>query len=73
MNQPAGSRRHLANSPFRTPAAVPLEDFAPNDLVSHDRYGVGRIATIEGETAVTVDFNGNRVRVKAPYTKLFKL
>ena len=73
MTPPAGSRRHLPNSPFRTPAAVPVEDFAPDDMVTHDKYGVGKIVTLEGENAVTVDFGGNRIRVKAPYTKLFKL
>lgn len=52
---------------------MPVEDFAPDDMVTHDKYGVGKIVTLEGENAVTVDFGGNRIRVKAPYTKLFKL
>lgn len=52
---------------------MPVEDFAPDDMVTHDKYGVGKIVTLEGEHAVTVDFGGNRIRVKAPYTKLFKL
>lgn len=46
-----------------------------DDLVSHDRYGVGKIVGLEGESAVAVDFRtaAGVIRVKAPYLKLHKL
>jgi hypothetical protein len=75
VTPPAGSRRPLANSPFKPAQAEPLKEFAVDDLVSHDRYGVGRVVGLEGEHAVAVDFRSSDgvIRVKAPYLKLHKL
>jgi hypothetical protein len=75
VTPPAGSRRPLANSPFKPAAAAPRKEFAVDDLVSHDRYGLGRIVGLEGDSAVTVDFRTSAgvMRVKAPYLKLHKL
>ncbi|WP_308191832.1 MULTISPECIES: hypothetical protein [Kitasatospora] len=42
--------------------------------MSHDQYGLGRAITVEGDgTAVVVDFGSQRVRISAPFTKLFLL
>jgi hypothetical protein len=70
----AAARRHLPTSPFKAPeAAPPLEQFALQDLVSHDTYGLGRVIGVEPDSAVLVDFDLHKRRIPAPYTKLVKL
>lgn len=49
-----------------------MEQFAAHDLVTHDRYGLGRVISTETDT-VLVDFGGARYRISAPYAKLTKL
>jgi hypothetical protein len=68
----AGKRRHLASSPFQPRPEPPIEQFAVDDGVSHDTYGVGRVKGVE-EGAVTVDFRSRMVRVVSPFHKLQKL
>ncbi|WP_243725589.1 hypothetical protein [Actinomadura rubrisoli] len=43
------------------------------DQVTHDKYGLGRVIEVEGGYAVLVDFGERKVRITAPYAKLFKL
>jgi hypothetical protein len=70
----AVTRRHLSTSPFNAPAAAPpLEQFAVQDRVSHDKYGLGLVIEVEDDVAVLVDFGTQRHRIPAPYAKLFKL
>jgi hypothetical protein len=70
----AGYRRHLTSSPFNDDEAVPpVERYSVQDRVSHDRYGLGRVTEVQGESAVVVEFGSLRVRVTAPYAKLTKL
>jgi hypothetical protein len=71
----AGSgRRYLPGSPFNVPVVEePAEVFERHDLVTHDKYGLGSVVDVEGETAVLVDFGTHRVRVSLPCAKLFKL
>lgn len=70
---PAG-RRSLPGSPFNVPVPEePAETFEQHDLVTHDKYGLGRVLAVEGEDAVFVDFGTQRVRVVLPSGKLFKL
>jgi hypothetical protein len=74
-NQPAvRTRRPIPGSPFNTPSPPPqpIEQFAAEDLVTHDRHGLGRVISIETDT-VLVDFGTRRYRITAPYTKLTKL
>ena len=72
-NSPA-PRRHLPTSPFRAAPPPPLKQFAVGDRVSHDQYGLGRAISVEGDgTSVVVDFGSQRVRISAPFTKLFLL
>jgi len=74
-NQPAPrSRRPIPGSPFNTPPppSQPVEEFAAQDLVTHDRYGLGRVISAEAETVV-VDFGAERQRIAVPYAKLTKL
>jgi hypothetical protein len=46
--------------------------FAAQDLVTHDRYGLGRVISSEADT-VLIDFGGVKHLIRAPYTKLTKL
>jgi hypothetical protein len=67
-------RRHLPTSPFKPPpAAPPALEFALQDQVTHDKYGLGRVVEVEPGRAVLVDFGTQRVRLLSPYPKLFKL
>ncbi|TDE36819.1 hypothetical protein E1289_05420 [Actinomadura sp. 6K520] len=76
MMKPTGAarRRHLPTSPFKPPpAAPPAKEFAPQDRVTHDKYGLGRVLEVEEGQAVLVDFGTGKVRIPAPYSKLLKL
>ncbi|HEU5155838.1 MAG TPA: hypothetical protein VFU43_02505 [Streptosporangiaceae bacterium] len=53
---------------------VPIvEQFALDDRVTHDTYGLGKVISVEDEIAVLVDFGTQTQRITAPYDKLFKL
>jgi hypothetical protein len=72
MTKPAGVPRHLASSPFQPYLEPAIEQYAVDDLVSHDAYGMGRVIQVEA-AAVTVDFRSQTVRVTSPYRKMAKL
>lgn len=72
MTTSAGPRRHLATSPFQPDPEPTIEQFAINDLVSHDSYGMGRVIHVEA-SAVTVDFRPQTVRVVSPYRKMTRI
>jgi hypothetical protein len=72
MTSSAGPRRHLATSPFRPDPEPIIEQFAVDDLVSHDSYGMGRVIQVE-EAAVTVDFRSQKVRITSPFLKMSRL
>jgi hypothetical protein len=70
----AATRRFLPTSPFKPPPdEPPPEVFAVQDQVTHDKYGLGRVVTVEDDTAVVVDFGTQRVRIATPCAKLSKL
>ncbi|HEX9040669.1 MAG TPA: hypothetical protein VF838_06530 [Trebonia sp.] len=70
----AANRRYLPSSPFKPPPeAPPAERYALHDLVTHDKYGLGRVVLVEGDTAVVVDFAPRMVRIMAPFGKMTKL
>jgi len=70
----AAARRYLPGSPFNTPSVVrPVEQYALNDQVTHDRYGLGVVIGVEDEVAVLVDFGTQKERITAPYAKMTKL
>jgi hypothetical protein len=65
-------RRYLASSPFKPEPEPTIEQYAVDDLVSHDSYGMGRVVHTEAD-AVTVDFRPQVVRIKSPYSRMAKL
>jgi hypothetical protein len=70
----AATRRLLPTSPFGPPpATLPAEEFAVQDQVTHDKYGLGRVTSVEGDAALIVDFGSCQVRILTPYAKLTKL
>src|SRR5260370_41042612 len=67
----AATRRYLPGSPFNTPPVVrPVPQYALNDQVTHDRYGLGVVIAVEDEVAVLVDFGTQREPLTAPYANL---
>jgi hypothetical protein len=70
----ARNRRYLPSSPFKPPPEdPPVEQFEVDDLVTHDKYGLGRVILVEGDTAVVVDFAPRRVRILTPFARMVKL
>ncbi|MFC4785165.1 hypothetical protein ACT8ZV_11850 [Nocardioides sp. MAHUQ-72] len=69
---PGARKRHLASSPFKPDPVLPIEEFALDDLVSHDVHGMGRVIGTEAH-AVTVDFGTRTVRVTSPFEKMSRL
>lgn len=65
-------RRDLASSPFQPDPEPTIEQYALNDLVSHDSYGMGRVIQLEA-AAVTVDFRPQMVRIPSPYLRMARL
>ena len=67
------ARRQLPGSPFSAPApASPAQVFAVRDQVTHDKYGLGVILSVE-EDAVLVDFRPHQRRLPLPCAKLTRL
>jgi hypothetical protein len=62
----------MASSPFRPKPEPIIEEYALDDLVSHDSYGVGRVIGMEAG-AVLVDFRSQKVRITSPYAKMSRL
>jgi hypothetical protein len=69
----AGNRRYLPSSPFKPLPEPPAERFELDDLVTHEKYGLGRVILVEGDTAVVVDFAPRRVRITAPFARMIRL
>jgi hypothetical protein len=70
----AGNRRYLPSSPFKPPPeAPPVEQYALHDLVTHDKYGLGRVILVEDDDSVVVDFAPMKVRIIAPFARMIKL
>jgi hypothetical protein len=70
----ASPRPRLPGSPFNVPVVEePAETYEQRDQVTHDKYGLGTVVDVEGQTAVIVDFGTQRVRVALPCAKLYKL
>ncbi|MEV0621348.1 hypothetical protein AB0I81_49025 [Nonomuraea sp. NPDC050404] len=72
---PPAVRRRPPGSPFSTPEIPPppVEHFVVGDRVSHDKYGLGRVVTVEQDVTVLVDFGAETYRIALPNAKLVKL
>jgi hypothetical protein len=71
---PAGHRHHLATSPFKAPdPEPPAERFEVDDKVTHDKYGLGTVASVEEGTALVINFGSHMQRILTPSAKLSKL
>jgi hypothetical protein len=70
--RPERGRPHLATSPFKRPIERSIDQFAVDERVTHDVYGLGRVIGTEA-AAVTVDFGTRQIRLTSPYRKLRKL
>jgi hypothetical protein len=71
---PGRARRHLATSPFRPPdPEPPAECFAVGDKVTHDKYGLGTVTSVEAGIALLIDFGSHVQRILTPSAKLSKL
>jgi predicted 2-oxoglutarate/Fe(II)-dependent dioxygenase YbiX len=51
----------------------PAERFEVDDLVTHDKYGLGRVIFVAGDVAVIVDFAPRKVRIMAPFARMIRL
>jgi hypothetical protein len=70
----AATRRFLPTSPFKPPPEPPpAEQFAVQDRVTHDKYGLGRVMSVEDDTALVIDFGTQQIRITTPCAKLTKL
>jgi hypothetical protein len=70
----AAVRPLLPTSPFAVPPlAPPAEQFVVLDQVTHDKYGLGRVISVEDDTVLLIDFGSSRVRITTPCAKLSKL
>jgi hypothetical protein len=70
----AATRRLLPTSPFGpAPPAPPAEQFAEQDQVTHDKYGLGRVISIQDDATLVIDFGARRMRITMPCAKLSKL
>jgi hypothetical protein len=50
-----------------------VERYELDDLVTHEKYGLGRVVLVEGDTAVVVDFAPRKVRILTPFARMVKL
>ena len=74
MMKPArATRRFLPTSPFNAPPAPPVGQFAVQDQVTHDKYGLGRVIGVEDDTALVIDFGSRQERIMTPFAKLTRL
>jgi hypothetical protein len=70
----AATRRLLPTSPFAAPPLVPpAEHFAVQDQVTHDKYGLGRVVSVQDDATLVIDFGARRIRITMPCAKLAKL
>jgi hypothetical protein len=74
VNRPRpANRRYLPSSPFKPPPEKPpAERYELDDLVTHDKYGLGRVILVESG-AVVVDFGTQKIRITAPFARVAKL
>lgn len=73
MTSSTANRRVLPSSPFQPIAAEPVEQFSVNDLLTHDRHGVGRVVGLGAGNKVHVDFGAGIQTITLPNAKVTRL
>jgi hypothetical protein len=73
MPERRGSPRYIVNSPFAATPPPPIERYLQLDQVTHDRYGLGRVISVEVGIAVVVDFGPRLMRIRLPCARMTKL
>lgn len=73
MKPTRAARRRLPTSPFAPRPVAEVETFEVDDRVTHDRYGLGTVVSLEADASVVVKFRTGRVLVPSPYTRLHRL
>ncbi len=73
MPERRGSPRYIVDSPFTATPAPPIELYALREQVTHDRYGLGRVISVEDGIAVVVDFGPRLMRIRLPCTRMTSL
>ena len=63
----------LPAAPSSRAEAVEVLTFEQDERVIHDKYGLGRVVSVETDQAVVVDFGDPQVRLVRPFPKLSKL
>ncbi len=66
-------RRYHASSPFQAEPEVVHPVYEVGERVSHDSWGLGRVVSVESDTAVSVDFAGSVRRIILPTSRLESL
>ena len=44
-----------------------------DDRVTHDKYGLGRVTSVDDGVAVVIDFGSHKQRISTPCSKLTRL
>lgn len=74
MNSRSSARRpFLPASPFTNIAPPPIEPFEVNDLLTHDRHGLGRVVGVGADNKVHVDFGSEVRTIALPSSKITRL
>jgi len=70
----AATQRFLPTSPFKPPPpAPPPTVYEVHDQVTHDKYGLGKVMSIEDDAVLVINFGSHWVRIATPCAKLSKL
>ncbi|NED95524.1 hypothetical protein G1H11_09380 [Phytoactinopolyspora alkaliphila] len=73
MTSSTANRRFLPTSPFQQVSQAPVEKFSVDDLLTHDRYGVGRVVGLGADNKVHVDFGAGVQTITLPNSKVTRL
>ncbi|AYY15067.1 hypothetical protein EF847_22585 [Actinobacteria bacterium YIM 96077] len=73
MTSSTTNRRVLSTSPFQSAAPEPIEPFEVNDLLTHDRHGMGRVVAVGPDNKIHVDFGGGARTITLPNPKVTRL
>lgn len=63
-HRPPAVKRVLQGSPFNRPVVVarPPGQFAVGDRVAHDRYGLGRVLSVDTADYLCLDFGAGGIK-----------